>query len=333
MKKTLLMIAVLFFLFSLAALAESVDYGDADNWAYFAVGSERDADLFLICPTVDMRDEYNMSIDDEKTRQSFLGTLNMERGIFEDSTRMYAPYYRQAAMKVYGLARDEREAWLGIAYGDVSAAFKYYLEHENEGRPIVLAGFSQEADMCYRLLQEFFGDERLYEQLVAVYAIGWPCTEEMVARYPQIRPAASEDDPGVVVSFDCEAPELAETFIVPADCKAYAINPLNWKTDDTPADRALNLGACFTNYDAEITREAPQLCGGYIDTPRGVLKVTDISPEDYPARIPGLPEGAYHIYDYQFFYRNLEENVKLRVARYAAGIIETAGIAKGTCRG
>lgn len=143
MKKTLLMIAVLFFLFSLAALAESVDYGDADNWAYFAVGSERDADLFLICPTVDMRDEYNMSIDDEKTRQSFLGALNMERGIFEDSTRMYAPYYRQAAMKVYGLARDEREAWLGIAYGDVSAAFKCYLEHENEGRPIVLAGFSQ----------------------------------------------------------------------------------------------------------------------------------------------------------------------------------------------
>lgn len=187
--------------------------------------------------------------------------------------------------------------------------------------------------MCYRLLQEFFGDERLYEQLVAVYAIGWPCTEEMVARYPQIRPAASEDDLGVVVSFDCEAPELAETFIVPADCKAYAINPLNWKTDDTPADRALNLGACFTYYDAEITREAPQLCGGYIDTPRGVLKVTDISPEDYPAHIPGLPEGAYHIYDYQFFYRNLEENVKLRVARYAAGIIETAGIAKGTCRG
>ena len=105
---------------------------------------------FLICPTVDMRDAYNMSIDDEKTRQSFLGALNMERGIFEDSTRMYAPYYRQAAMKVYGLARDEREARLGIAYGDVSAAFKCCLEQENEGRPIVLAGFSQGADMCYR---------------------------------------------------------------------------------------------------------------------------------------------------------------------------------------
>ena len=44
-----------------------------------------------------------------------------------------------------------------------------------------------------------------------------------------------------------------------------------------------------------------------------MLKVTDVSPEDYPAVVPGLPEGAYHIYDYQFFFRNLQQNVQLRV--------------------
>ncbi len=49
---------------------------------------------------------------------------------------------------------------------------------------------------------------------------------------------------------------------------------------------------------------------------RGVLKVTDISSEDYPAYIPGLPEGGYHVYDYQFFYRNLQENVRIRVMKY-----------------
>ena len=29
--------------------------------------------------------------------------------------------------------------------------------------------------------------------------------------------------------------------------------------------------------------------------------------------VPGLPESAYHVYDYQFFFRNLQQNVQMRV--------------------
>ena len=140
----------------------------------------------------------------------------MEPGIYADRARLFAPYYRQAAMKVYALNPEDRKPWMRFAYADVSAAFAYYLEHENQGRPIILAGFSQGADMCYRLLAEYFGDEALHDQLVAVYAIGWPCSEALVKQYPQIVPASGEDDLGVVISFDCEAPEVKETFITPA---------------------------------------------------------------------------------------------------------------------
>ena len=293
--------------------SDATDYSDENNWAYFGIGEDKAADLFLICPTVDLNDEYNMSLDDEKTKEKFTGALNMERGIYEDSTRMYAPYYKQAAMKVYDLDGDEREQYMQIAYDDISAAFDYYLENENKGRPIVLAGFSQGADMCYRLLEEYFGNDELYNRLVAVYAIGWPCTEEMVDRYPQIKPAASADDIGTVISFDCEAEDVTGTFICPEDVKACTINPLNWKTDSTVADRSLNDGACFTDYSGAIVSEEEELCGCYIDEERGVLKVTDISPKDYPAHLTLLPEGAYHIYDYQFFYRNLQENVANRI--------------------
>ncbi len=292
---------------------DGVDYSDMNNWAYYGIGEDKDADLFLICPTVDMKDEYNMSMDDEETKESFLGALNMERGIYEDSTRMYAPYYRHAAMKVYSLSPKEREPYLQYAYEDVSAAFKYYLKNDNQGRPIVLAGFSQGADMCYRLLEEYFGDEDLYDRLVAVYAIGWPCTKELVEEYPQIRPAASADDTGVVISFDCEAPDVEETFIYPADVKAYTINPLTWKTDSSPADKSLNPGACFPDYGGNITNEVKGLCGCYIDAARGVIKVTDIDPAVFPAYLELLPEGGYHIYDYQFFYRSLQENIKTRI--------------------
>ncbi|MBO4608427.1 MAG: DUF3089 domain-containing protein [Lachnospiraceae bacterium] len=288
------------------------EYSLGSNWAYFAEGDDMAADLFLIAPTVDTKDEYNMSLSDTSTMSNFVGALNMERGIYEDCTRMYAPFYRQVSMKVYDLPADEREEYLEIAYGDVSRAFKWYLENENNGRPIILAGFSQGADMCYRLLKEYFGDEELSSRLVAVYAIGWPVTEEEIAAYPQIVPASMDCDTGVVVSFECEDAAVPGTFIYPADVHAVSINPLNWRTDSTPAYKEENLGACFTDRSGNITSETPALCGCYIDSERGVLKITDISPSDYPSSIKGLPSGAYHVYDYQFFYRNLQENVKLR---------------------
>ncbi len=296
--------------------AAAVDYSKEENWAYFGIGEDKDADLFLICPTVDMKDEYNMSMKDEKTKANFLGALNMERGIYEESARMFAPYYRQAAMKVYDLDQAGREPYMEIACRDVSAAFAWYLENENDGRPLILAGFSQGAELCYRLLEEYFGDAELAERLIAVYAIGWPCTQEMVQEYPQIRPAEAEDDTGVVVSFDCEAPEITETFITPAGVRACTINPLNWKTDGTPADRSENRGACFTDYSGAIVKEETGLCGCYIDTERGILKVTDVSAEDFPPVLSLLSPGAYHIYDYQFFFRNLQENVRVRTASW-----------------
>ncbi|MCR4621862.1 MAG: DUF3089 domain-containing protein [Clostridiales bacterium] len=292
------------------------DYSDVSNWAYFALDAEKPVDVFMLCPTVDVRNEFNMALDDEKTKASFVGALNMEKGIYEDSVRLFAPFYRQAAMKVYGLDVDEREKHLEIAYRDVSDAFSWYLENVNQGRPMILAGFSQGADMCYRLLKEYFGDRALYSRLVAVYAIGWPCTRELVEQYPFICPAQGETDTGVVISFDCEAPEVTDTFIYPAGQQAYSINPLNWRIDAVCADRTENPGACFTNYSGEIEREEKGLCGCYLDTVRGVLKVTDLDAADYPLEVPGLPEGAWHVYDYMFFYRALQNNVYLRTESY-----------------
>ena len=298
------------------ATASAVDYSDQSNWVYYGIGEDKDVDLFLVCPTVDTLDEENMSLENEVMKKYFEGALNMERGIYEESARMYAPYYRQAAMNSYTQEAAERDRRLEFGYRDVSDAFAYYLEHENNGRPIILAGFSQGADMCYRLMGEYFGKEEMQEKLVACYAIGWACTDELMQKYPQIVPAESADDLGVVISFDCEAPEVTETFVNPAGQKAHSINPLNWKTDGTPADKSENLGACFTGYDGKIASEAAQLCGCYIDEERGTLKVTDVTPEEYPAKIDIFPEGAYHIYDYQFFFRNLQENVGHRVELY-----------------
>ena len=294
-------------------------YAQAENWAYLETdATEKAADVFFICPTVygGDGDTFNMALDDEKTKESFVGATNMEKGIYDGDSRFFAPYYRQAALNVYEMAIADREQYLSIAYEDVKLAFEYYLEHYNNGRPIVLAGFSQGADLSIRLVKDYCADEKVSNLLVACYAIGWRVTEAEVAQYAHLKVAQSETDVGVVVSFNSEAETVTDSMMIPAGTKTFAINPLNWKTDSTPADKSLNKGACFTSYSGNIKKEIPELSGAYIDPVRGALKVTDVTTEDYPPKLALFEDGIYHLYDYQFFYRNLQENVSVRVAEY-----------------
>ena len=135
----------------------------------------------------------------------------------------------------------------------------------------------------------------------------------MTEAYPQIVPAAGELDVGTVVSFDCENGTLTETIIIPAGVAALSINPLNWKTDGTKADKSLNLGAVMST-GAEAV---PALCGAYIGA-RGELIVTDVKTEDYPPVLDIFPEGAFHLYDYMFFFTNLKQNIADRTAAWKA---------------
>lgn len=288
-------------------------YADSENWAYYAEGEDKDCDLFLICPTVysGTQSECNMSLDDAETKESFLGALNMERGIYEEACRMYAPYYRQAGLNIYKMTEEEREPYLQTAYNDVRDAFIYYMENENNERPYIIAGFSQGSDMALRLMKEFLDDDAYSKSFVCSYMIGWPLTREDVEEYPYLKPARSEADTGVIVTFNSESPKTQSSVIVPD--KTLAINPLNWKTDSTPAASSENSGACFTDYSGEIVKEIPKLTGCYIDPERGTLKITDVTPEEYPAALDIFEDGVYHVYDYQFFYRNLQKNVKARV--------------------
>ncbi len=290
-----------------------VDYSDQDNWAYYGIGEGKDADLFLICPTVDMGTDgnLNMSMDDEKVKANFTGALNMEKGIYEDSAVMYAPFYRQIVFPLYLGSEEDMKPYLDIAYDDVSAAFEYYMENINDGRPLILAGFSQGAQHALRLLEDYFDDPEYNDLLVAAYCIGWRITAEDLERSPHLKMAEGEDDTGVIVMFSTEAPEADSSIIVPEGIRTLGINPLNWRMDSTPADRSLNIGACFTDYSGAITGEIPNLTGCYLDEDRGTLKAVDIIPEDYSNSL--FPDGVYHLYDYQFFFRNLEENVRTRL--------------------
>lgn len=298
--------------------AGAVNYENQDNWAFYGNAAEKmqAVDVFFVGPTAFYGSvaQPNLSLTDETQRQSFLGAVRMEKRIYDTKANFYAPYYRQVGLNVYKMKAEAAAPYFSLAYQDVEAAFTYYLEHLNSDRPFILAGFSQGSDMIVRLLKAKFHDPALQKRLIAAYVIGWRVTAEETARYPQLQMAQGEYDTGVIVSFNTEAPEIAASLPVPV--KTLGINPLNWKTTAAYADKSLNEGAVFTRYDGSIQKEVPQLTGAYLDPVRGTLKVTDIDAADYPPVLELFKPGEYHIYDYQFFYRNLQSNVIERIDAY-----------------
>lgn len=295
---------------------EDIDYSDKANWAYWNEGEGKEADLFFVCPTVDMGKDGNFNADaeNEKYRKSFVGAINMELGIYNEAASVYAPYYRQATFPVYSLDKEEQEKYLSLAYEDVKKAFIYYSEHTDVKRPLILAGFSQGSDLIIRLMKDLFDEEKYQRRLVGAYAIGWKLTEAEVFEYPHLLPAEGETDTGVIIAFNSEAEAVTSSLIIGEEEKTFSINPLNWKITNEMADKSLNKGACFTDYSGKIKEVIPNITGAYIDEKRGALKVTDIKPEEYPAKL--FDEGIYHLYDYQFFFRNLQENVTKRLSAF-----------------
>jgi len=297
-----------------AAVKSSLDYSQAGLWACFNDGdSIKEADCFVICPTVYVANgrNKNMNVKDPSIKRSFISGISEQKALYSDSCSIYAPFYSQVAIEVYSMDESESAKYFDTAYADIENAFLYYIKNCNHGRPLVLAGFSQGGDMCIRLLKDHGNDPAVKKVLVACYAIGWRLTDEDIAKYPHLKPAQGETDTGVIICYDCESEDIRKSLVVPEGMKCRSINPLNWKTDSTPADKSLNKGTLLM--DGTTVKN---LTGCYIDPERGSLKVTDVTAEEFKPGPSCFEKGEYHVYDIKFFYENLKENVALRIKAF-----------------
>ena len=309
-----LLLSALIFGSSVPALAKT-DYKKAENWAFKPTQATKPVDVFFLAPAVyrGKKGSYNMSLKDKETKQKFVGAINMEKGIYDQVGDIYAPYYSSVALAAYELPTDKRQKYTEKAYKDVKLAFDQYLTEENKGRPLIIAGFSQGSEMALRLLKDMKPADA--KRVIATYAIGWPLTKADLQN-TNVKAAKGAKDTGVVISFNSEDPKVFKSAIVPSGTSTIGINPLNWRTDSQTADKWHNKGAVFADYTGNIKKEVPYLTGAYLSSKRGTLKVTNINPVAYPAKLPFLANGVYHIYDYQFFYRNLQANVADRVRAF-----------------
>ncbi|TAK13429.1 MAG: DUF3089 domain-containing protein [Anaerolineae bacterium] len=334
--------------FSAAPTPTPPDYASGDLWAarpegaddadFSPPGSEpsenqtdAEADVFFIHPTTYYsNDHWNMPLDEASRGEQSQNTLLNQASVFNACCRVFAPRYRQATLATF-FSVEDYPGPMALAYEDVRAAFIYYLEHDNGGRPFILAGHSQGSYHLLRLLQEEVSGHPVRKLLVAAYIIGAPVPLDHFERtLPDLPPCTSASQTGCVVSWLTYDLDATPSFYQRLNISYYqgvyernddnnflCVNPLTWQLDQVWAGAALNLGGlplltrptAFEGFD-------PAAADAQCDE-RGLLRIHPPESDGYSSGI--FENGNYHTADYNLFYLNLRQNAVERVEAFLVG--------------
>ncbi len=297
------------------------DYANEDNWMTVPEITH-EVDTFYLYPTCYTDDSKDAKpicdIDNEAVRTQAKSIYESQATVFEESTNVFAPYYRQSNInQISGMDNKEMEEYQKKEQRtDVYAALDYYFEHYNNGRPFILAGHSQGSIMTRIVLGEYMkAHPEYYERMVAAYVIGYSITSDWLKEHPYLKFAEGADDTGVIVSWNTEGPGNKGKDNLVVEDGAISINPINWKRDDTYASADENLGSRILNKDTGSFEIKKGFADAQIDTERGVVICTTNKVDYTPQKDLFGPESL-HGNDYALYYENLRENVKTRVENY-----------------
>lgn len=277
------------------------------------------ADVFYVHAASNLTLQWNASVDRRVARFLVDGPY-MERfaSVFNGCCRIYAPRYRQQALA--GPQGPRFDLATDVAYADVRDAFRHYLSHWNEGRPILIAGSQAGGRHALRLLIDEFAGQPLHGQLVAAYLVGASIDAETRAALGGIPICDAAEQTGCVNVWNAAGRQARERLEALArdgaeSHDAACVNPLSWRADSAHVPRERNRGSISSSgwYDAPVDVHV-----GLVDAQceDGWLWVT---PPSFDADLwqPFGP-GDYHIYNYGLFYADLRENATLRVRHFIA---------------
>ncbi len=309
------------------------DYSDRNNWVYLPEKADKEVDTFFIYPTVYFNPAPDAPmiapIDDEMMRAGVMAHFHDAPQAFIDLTNLYEPYYRQS--NIFSLVGKGPEGCLAFQQQeqrtDIYAAFDYYFDHYNQGRPFILAGHSQGSLMLKIALRDYFKEHTEYlERMVAAYIIGYCVTKEDLEANSALKFAEGADDTGVIISWNTETPENKNVESAIVQKNAISINPLNWKRDDTYAPASENLGDRLPIIDGtemiptKFQESHPGHGDAQLDLERGVVICTTMNGVNASLDVPGLESpfgpGSLHMLDYTLYWENIRENIKTRIKSY-----------------
>ncbi|HRH48776.1 MAG TPA: DUF3089 domain-containing protein [Panacibacter sp.] len=301
---------------------EVPDYSNINNWAahpwkYDPSDSlskalrknyhpDSTVDIFFLHPTSyldkSMPFGYNAPVNDAVLNKKTDGTsILYQASIFNEAGRVFAPRYRQANYYAY-FPTDTAAALAAFntAYEDLRAAFEYYLQHYNNGRPIVIASHSQGSTHAKRLIKEFFDGKPLQSQLVAAYLVGMPIEPDYFTNIPA---CTSPSQTGCVCSWRTFKEGHTDTFIQKEKFTAIVTNPLTWDASKPEVSRKENKGSVLLKFN-----KLPP-CVASAQVHDGVLWT--VKPHFFGNIFYTNPN--YHIADYNLYYLSVRQNVQQRI--------------------
>ena len=278
------------------------DYADSTQW--FIVDRHGDADLFYVISTETgdhmIGDDTCHYADtyDQYLRGRMAHEMHAVDSFYSGHLNYFSPYYRQASMQSWA-TEEMAMSRIPLPMKDCVKSFWYYMEHFNQGRPFILAGYSQGAYALLEIMKQM--PDSIAQQMVAAYAIGYKITSEDTATCRHLHPAQGATDTGVTICFNSVKTPESEILIVSGG-NVFCINPVNWRTD--------TVSAPFVCYG----RKQNDTLSVSLDPESRLLLVSGYT-NDKPMPVIGIP-GNYHHLELKFYYPYIRQNMADRVAAY-----------------
>lgn len=147
---------------------------------FIRTGNEKKIDCFYIYPTVSLQDAESSNLEQESAQFS---RIRSQFSRYANSCRLFAPMYRQVTLKLMAEYATDLKAFnpnkvmaaapqYKTAYEDVLAAWKHYLENDNQGRGVILIGHSQGSFLLRDLIKREIDGTDLQRKLVSAHLGG-----------------------------------------------------------------------------------------------------------------------------------------------------------------
>jgi hypothetical protein len=129
-------------------------------------------DCFYVYPTVSLDSTPN---SDMIAGREELSVVQQQFARFGSQCRVFAPLYRQITLPALQAMLTGKPMAMNpmLGYNDVLDAWNYYLQHDNQGRGVVLIGHSQGSSVLSQLLAQEIDGKPVQSKLVSALLLGW----------------------------------------------------------------------------------------------------------------------------------------------------------------